>query len=337
LRWFALCAGLVACAGTQTPPALPAANGDSEFFGMCDASGAVPLDAHTFAVADDEDNVLRVYDADRGGPALYERDISAGIGIPARRRKDPWLPPKPPAEADIEAATRHGELALWLTSHARNSKGKRKPERLRFFATSLPTGSRELQVVGRAYAGLIDDISADPRFADFALQAAADQAPKTSAGLNIEGMTARAEGGVLIGLRAPTPHGKALLFALENPERVIHGERPSFGPPILLDLAGLGVRGLSRWRGVYLILAGDWADNQPSRLFTWDGVAERAQPVALDFQHFNPEGFFTPEARDAFMVLSDDGAAPGAAEGERCKDQEDRSRKRFRGRWVRLP
>lgn len=302
---------------------------------MCDASGAVPLSAHTFAVADDEDNVLRVYDADRGGPSLYQRDISAGIGIPARPRKDPSLPPKPPAEADIEAATRHGELALWLTSHSRNSKGKLKPERLRFFATSLPIDGRELRVIGQAYSSLIDDLSADPRYAGFALQEAAERPPKTSDGLNIEGMTERAESGVLIGLRAPTPGGRALLFALENPEQVIEGAAPRFGAPILLDLGGLGVRALSRWHGQYLIIAGDWGDSRNSRLFSWDGSSPHAQALASDLEHYNPEGFFTPEARDTFMVLSDDGTE--ANTGKRCKDRTDRSQKHFRGRWLKPP
>ena len=324
------------CAAAASPPLTAATHSDEVvFIGMCDASGAVPLSAHTFAVADDEDNVLRVYDADRGGPALYERDISSGIGIPARPRKDPSQPPKPPAEADIEAATRHGELALWLTSHSRNSKGKLKPERLRFFATSLPIDGRELHVVGQPYSGLIDDLSADPRYAAFALQTAAEQAPKTQDGLNIEGMTERAQGGVLIGLRAPNPGGRALLFALENPEHVIEGAAPSFGAPILLDLSGLGVRALSRWRGRYLIAAGDWADGRASRLFSWNGSSEQPQPLALDFKNFNPEGFFTPEARDAIMVLSDDGTE--TREGVRCKDRSDPSQKHFRGRWIHPP
>ena len=80
-------------------PPLSAASSSAEvvFTGMCDASGAGPLSAHTFAVADDEANVLRVYDADRGGSPLYERDISAAIGIPARPRKDqPGANPPPP-------------------------------------------------------------------------------------------------------------------------------------------------------------------------------------------------------------------------------------------------
>jgi hypothetical protein len=334
IAWsLALCG---ACAGHGAPPLTAAgAPDDIVFIGMCDASGAVPLSAHTFAVADDEDNVLRVYDADRGGKALYERDISAGIGIPARPRKDSDQAPKPPPEADIEAATRHGDLALWLSSHSRNSKGKRKPERLRFFATTLPVNGRELRVVGHPYTGLIADLSADPRYVDFQLQAAAEQAPKTRAGLNIEGMTGRAQGGVLIGLRAPSPGGRALLFVLENPERVIHGEEPSFGPPILLDLAGLGVRALSRWHDRYLIVAGDWGESRASRLFSWDGASQQAEPLQIDFTHFNPEGFFTPEERDTIMVLSDDGSKPTGS--ERCKDQKDPNKKHFRGRWMNLP
>ena len=38
----------------------------------------------------------------------------------------------------LEAATRIGAHALWLTSHGRNSKGKRQDARLRFFATTVP-------------------------------------------------------------------------------------------------------------------------------------------------------------------------------------------------------
>ena len=302
---------------------------------MCDASGAVPLSAHTFAVADDEDNVLRVYDADRGGAALYERDISAGIGIPARPRKDQDRPPKPPPEADIEAATRRGDLALWLSSHSRNSKGKHKPERLRFFATTLPARGQDLRVVGSAYTGLIDDLSADPRYAAFQLQAAAELAPKTRDGLNIEGMTERAGGGVLIGLRAPIPGGRALLFELENPEQVLQGERPSFGAPILLDLGGLGIRGLSHWHNRYLIIAGASGEDKRSQLFTWDGASAEAQPLPIDLENLNPEGFFTPEERPTIMVLSDDGSKPTGA--ERCKDQKDPNKKHFRGRWIHLP
>src|SRR5690606_32840314 len=68
------------------------------FEGACDASGAVPLDKHRFVVADDEDNVLRVYHADRGGPPLARIDLSPKLAL--RKQKK--------AESDIEGATRVG-------------------------------------------------------------------------------------------------------------------------------------------------------------------------------------------------------------------------------------
>lgn len=49
--------------------------------GMCDASLAVPIDAHRFLVANDEDNPLRVYDATRGGEPSEELDTSAELGV----------------------------------------------------------------------------------------------------------------------------------------------------------------------------------------------------------------------------------------------------------------
>ncbi|PRP91138.1 hypothetical protein ENSA5_57980 [Enhygromyxa salina] len=299
---------------------------------MCDASGAVPLDPHVFAVADDEDNLLRVYDADRGGQPLYSKDISADVGIFPRPTKKPNRPPKPPAEADIEAATMHQGHAYWLTSHGTNSKGKHKPERLRLFATTSPDYGKPLTVVGTTYTNLLDDLEADPRYRPFGLTQAAQIAPKEPGGLNIEGMTDRAAGGVFIGFRNPTPQGKALLVVLENPSAVINGEAARFGDPVLLDLGGLGIRGLSAWRGNYLIIAGDYAGTKPSRLYTWDGQGEEVQVVDADLDNLNPEGFFTPEDRDQIMLLSDDGTIE--VDGVACKKLDDPAKKSFRGRWV---
>ena len=117
---------------------------------MCDASAAVPLEGGLFAVADDEDNVLRVYDSARGGVPLGQADVSLRLHLPVTPKKPknllPKKVPKPP-ETDIEAATRIGDLAFWLTSHGRNSSGKLKTERQRLFATSLPERGGDLDLV----------------------------------------------------------------------------------------------------------------------------------------------------------------------------------------------
>jgi hypothetical protein len=344
---------LAALAARAGAAAACAASGDEPrevvFTGACDASAAVPLSPSLFAVGDDEDNVLRVYDADRGGAPLRAVSLSASL-FPAKEKaksekkkkkgkeKTGKKPNRPGAgggpESDIEAATRIGDLAFWMTSHARNRAGERKDARRLLFATSARGAEDPLRLLGRGYGGLLDDLLADPRYAGFGLAAGAELAPKEPGGLNLEGLGERPEGGVWIGVRSPVPGGRALLAPLLNPEGVIEGERARLGDPIRLDLGGLGVRSLSRWHGRTLILAGPPADEGLSLLFVWDGRSDPVPIAAADLGGLNPEAFFSPEERDEILVLSDDGTLE--IDGEECKRLDDPARKRFRGRWIRL-
>lgn len=316
------------------PPVSDKAAGPSEgdivvFRGMCDASGAVPLGGWLFAVADDEDNLLRVYDAGAPGEPVYSVDVSPALALKKRSQ-----------EVDLEAATRIDSLAFWLTSHGRNKKGKPRPARLRFFATSAP-GDGRVELAGAAYSGLLEDLVASPSLARFDLAAAAEKAPKEPGGLNIEGMTARPEGGVLIGFRNPVPGGRALVVPLLNPEDIVlHGHRARLGQPMLLDLGGAGVRSLSWWRGRYLIIAGaittSMNGSSPSRLYSWDGHSTTPRPVKdADLYGLNPEAFVSPEDKEQILLLSDDGTV--AIDGVPCKSLKNSSHKRFRGMWLRLP
>jgi hypothetical protein len=298
------------------------------FEGTCDASGAVPIDQRLFAVADDENNVLRIYDADKGGPPLYAMDVSPELRLRQKKKGHP--------ESDLEAATRLGDKALWLSSHARSKKGKAKDERLRYFSTPVPRPGQPITLIGGAYASLLQDLLDDPRLQSLGLEAAAERPPQEEGGLNIEGMTAMPDGKVLLGFRNPVPGGRALLTVLQNPLDPADGKAARFGPPIRLDLGGRGVRALSYWRGRYLIAAGHYADGGDHRIFAWAGPS--ASPIergSKDLVDLNPEAFFTPEDRDRFMVLSDDGGR--IIDGERCKDLEEPTRKRFRGLWMQAP
>jgi len=303
------------------------------FIGTCDASGAVPLSESKLLVADDEDNVLRVYDADQAGAPLYKVDVSPWLGLGAEQRAPGKKPAKVP-ETDIEAATRLGDLAFWLTSHGRSSSGKFRPERLRLFATRVTDGRVEVDWVG-SYDRLLSDLLSEPKLSRFGLADAAEHAPKDPGGLNIEGMTARLEGGVWIGFRNPVPEGRALLVPLLNPERVVAaGEKATFGDAVSLDLHGLGVRSLSSWRGSYLIVAGHHDSALGSALYTWNGRDQPTRVEALEFGDLNPEGVFSPEQRDAFMLLSDDGSRQ--VSGKECKRLKEAELKTFRGVWVTL-
>ncbi|HEY6078088.1 MAG TPA: DUF3616 domain-containing protein [Polyangiaceae bacterium] len=300
---------------------------------MCDASAAVPIDQRTFIVADDEDNVLRAYDVERPGPPLWSVDVSSGIGVSGKPGK-PGKPVKAPPEADIEAATRLGELAFWMTSHGRNSKAKLKPERLKLFATSVPTpGAPQLSVVGEPYGGLLDDLLSHPSLEPFHLSEAAELAPKAPGGFNLEGMAERLDGGVWMGFRNPIPGGKALVISLLNPEQVVRGQKAALGEPRLLELGGWGVRALSQHAGRYLILAGPFASVPGARLYTWDGVGEPRLVAADALSGLSPEGFFSPVGSADVLVLSDDGSVP--IDGRECKSLTDAAQKRFRARWIR--
>lgn len=303
------------------------------FQGACDASGAVPLSARRFVVADDEDNILRIYDADTGGAPVRQADLSPALGLPTKGKKRPRF-----VELDLEAATQVGDRAYWLTSHGRNKSGKRKPERLRLFATSLFSEGDVFDVVGHPYERLVEDIVAAPQLARFGLDDAALLAPKDDGGLNIEGMTAAPDGRVYLAFRSPVPEGRALLVPLLDVGALVdtpEGGPARFGEPALLDLGGRGVRSLSWWHGQYLLIAGATDGGGVSALYTWDGRGEARRVDAIDLAGYNPEGFFTPEDRDEILVVSDDGERP--VDGVPCKKLKDPAQKRFRGVWLRLP
>lgn len=304
------------------------------FRGMCDASGAVPLDKNRFMVADDEDNVLRIYDALKGGDPVDTVVLAAEeLGFHQLKKINPKTGKLRNFELDIEAATEIDGTSFWITSHARNAKGKQKSERFQFIGLRRDAARQGWNFVGKPYDGLVPAMIADARFAPYDFAQAAAKGAEEVNGLNIEGMAARREGGVFIGFRNPVPRGKALVVVLLNPHKVVLGESPQFLDPIELDLKGLGVRGLTSWHGDYLIAAGGATEQREMVLYRWTGG--RGAPVPLPLRlpaDFNPEAFFTPEERGRFMALSDDGARE--VNGAACKKLKDPSQKSFRGIWL---
>jgi uncharacterized protein DUF3616 len=348
MKWIAASGGAVALALALTlalrprPPSGPAtpapvtagavepspeeratALGWVHFEGACDASGAVPVDDRHFAVADDEDNVLRIYDARSGGAPVRQTNLSKQIAL------------KKKGEADIEAATSLDGRAFWISSHARNSKGEADPNRSLVITTELPRLEARVEVEGDVYRSLLDDLVGAPALAQYDFEHASQLAPKEPGGLNIEGMTATPDGKLWLGFRSPVPHGKALIVPIDNPNALYTGGKVSFGQPIELALDGLGIRSLSWWRGSYLIAAGSASEGGPSRLYRWAGAGSAPRLAAeAVFQGANPEAFFTAEGNDEILVLSDDGTR--RMHGKACKKLSGKKHKSFRGLWLKL-
>lgn len=292
---------------------------------MCDASAGVALDANHFAVANDEDNPIRVYKADEASLPLQTFDFSKEIHIDQRK-----------PEMDIEGACWLGDKIFWISSHGRNKDGEVRLSRQILFATTCTKTEKgfDIKPAGRPYRLLLMDLASEPRLRSFRLDEASRLAPKQPGALNIEGLCATPEKKLLIGFRNPLPQSQALLIPLENPDAIITGERAKFGEPILLPLDGLGVRDIAFWRNQYLIVAGAVDGQLKSELFLWGGKG--TQPKRVDWlepNNFNPEALIVYEGRDtAFQVLSDDGTRRIGTES--CKHLRDPKERRFRSVWV---
>src|SRR6267143_1742814 len=80
------------------------------YFGMCDASAAVSLTSNLFIVANDEDNILRIYRRHPGGLPVLTCDLNSFLRVTGKS-----------TEADLEGSARIGDRIYWISSHGRNA------------------------------------------------------------------------------------------------------------------------------------------------------------------------------------------------------------------------
>lgn len=338
------------------PTAVYASSDVFVYRGTSDASAAVAVGEDTFVVADDENNVLRVYHLGGGLPAA-SYDLTAFLEVDQEH-----------PEADIEGATKVGDRIYWITSHGRNKDGKLRPSRYRFFSTmvKIENDRAVVQPIGKPYKDLVHRLIKTEAGQRFNLNRATcldarelDEkehkklAPKRE-GLNIEGLCASADGKVLyIGFRNPRPMGKALVLPLINAEAVIEqGDEPAFGDALLWDLSGFGLRSMeySPFHKTYFIVAGRHDEGNEFALYRWSGKKD-GHPILLrklSSSYFCPEALICFENSSQLLLLSDDGTVPikildtsECKEGELNKDGTcpnkfliDSNRKTFRAMWL---
>lgn len=323
---------LIAAAIAGTAAAAPAPT-EERYTGMCDASAAVSLGHGRFVVADDESDVLRVYQKS-------DRKLVGSLSLIKYLKNTPDTDKT--YEADLEGAAAIGDRIYWISSHGRKDKDKDKiedkskeglldPHRLRFFATRI-TGAPKMATVEESskapYETLLDDLIKGPLSGDLAKAAKYPAEQGDPDGLNIEGLAATPQGALLIGFRNPQPGNKALLVSLQNPGEVVDGlAKPRFGDLIRLDLGGRGIRSIELVNGEYLIVAGPRGDADKSpvtpafALYRWSGNVS-ATPVlvrAVENGSFRPEALFYDADSKELVMLSDDGDEP--VSGKKCKSK----------------
>jgi hypothetical protein len=302
-----------------------------KYSGMCEASAAVAVGPDRFLVANDEDNVLRLYQVDKPEAAPGVFDVGAFLKLE-----------KPKEGIDIEGAAEIDGTVYLITSHGRSKKGKVKPDRFRFFSvsTEVANGNTSVKVVGHS-ASLMQDLLADESLRELGLDPLTEPEDEKLApeekGTNIEGLAPWQKDQLLIGLRNPIPNGNALLIPLENPAQVIKGEKARFGKAIPLALGDLGIRSLERLpAGNYLIVAGPPGCGSDFRLLLWSGDASQKPEEVKGFvlAGLHPEAAVVFPARKEVLLLSDDGDV--RVQGRTCGEIPDQDRT-FRGRLIPLP
>ncbi len=306
--------------------------------GASDGSAGIACGPGHFIAATDEENTLRLFSTAGGEAVSVLKNLNEWEPLPKKLGDDGVTY----READIEGATRIEDIIYWISSHARDKHGKSCPERQILFATRcIGEGSAAmLETAGRPYTRLLEDLRSASGLKFLQPFMDAEIPPKQQHGFNIESLCA-SDGLLYIGFRNPIIDGKALMLPLANPAAVIQTDaRVVFGEPIFLELGGLGFRDMVKWRGGFLIVAGDYRDRftdkdaEAPKLFFWSGKTddEYPQDLNVDLLDLNPESalLFGGENGGRVLLLSDDGKRDQPA----GKKRKGISTRRFRSAWL---
>jgi len=336
--------------------ASPSPSSTRFFTGTSDASTAVAIDSQFMLVADDENQVLRLYDRSSSGLPIAGFDFTSSLALTDTSGGVP-------REVDLEASLRVGNRIYWLGSLSNSSSGDVRPNRNRLFATDV-SGSgatTSLNYVGR-YDNLKADLISwgDANGYNFTASAAPGVLPEAAdgSGFNIEGLTIAPNGTTAyVAFRAPevptTSRAKALIAPVANFADLVTGlaTTASIGAAIELDLGGRGIREIKRSSGGdYLIIAGptDTATGtapKDFRLFTWSGNAADAPVLrSADLTSLLAGGSFESivdlptnlSSSSQIQLLVDNGDTDFYNNGTAAKELNQNNFKKFRGEWLTL-
>lgn len=241
--------------------------------GSSDGSTAIVTGEDYMWVADDENQVLRLFNRNNSGSALKEINMNADLGIDG--------------EIDLEGSYRNGNTIYWMGSHTETDRA------FLFSVTESGSGlTSELTYEGK-YAGLRNDLI-DWDNNNVHGKGAAYYNLANSLEIEALSIDPNNSGGALIGLRGPVIEGKAVLIPVINFEALTTtSTTATFGTPIEMDLGKRSFRSLECNENGCIIIGGPVGNINDFKLYTWSGDPLDAPELrANNLMDLNPQGSY---------------------------------------------
>ena len=230
----------------------------NQFNTIYEPSGAVALnDGKVLLIEDESEHSLHLIDINDKGKVkeLNRPKMSRKTEVAFKREI-----------RDLEGITSNNSNQIYaITSHTTNKSHKHKVAREQIVRFNYKDGEISQP---NLYHGLLDSLKTlHPKLNSIS--------KKRKKEVNIEALTwDKEENALLMGLRSPLIEDKAVVISLKNPNEIFdENQKPKLDKPILLDLYGDGIRGMS-WdekKQGYWIIAGSVGKRKDSfSLWFWD-------------------------------------------------------------------
>ena len=216
--------------------------------------------------------------------------------------------------SDLEGLAKDNQGYIYaITSHSRNKKGERRPDREHMLRFKIE--GNDVRDV-RYFSGLTDALDNDPSLRKL-IRSKID-ADVDFEKINIEGLLYdRKQNRLLLGFREPMINELSMIVVIDNPKDLFENKAaPRFSDAIFLNLNGGGIRALSYdpVLDTYLIVneITGYEDNTYSQLWSWNGNPHNEpEPIALpdiiNLNNVESIDSVTIDGESRLMIMSDEG------------------------------
>ncbi|MFV2029370.1 DUF3616 domain-containing protein [Neisseria sp. S1] len=216
--------------------------------------------------------------------------------------------------SDLEGLARDNEGYIYATtSHSRNKKGERRPDREHMLRFKIE-GNNVHDL--RYFSGLTDTLAESDTLNKLIRSKINAQVDFEK--INIEGLLYdRKQNRLMLGFREPMVNELSMIVVIGNPKEMFENQaKPEFTDVIFLNLNGGGIRALSYdpVLDTFMIVneITGYEDNPYSQLWTWNGNPQSepeqlALPEIINLNNVESIDSVTINGESRLMIMSDEG------------------------------